>query len=233
MKYFIEELKQQLSAAVADILGANSEEVKVEYPSDKFDADLAVPVFKFSSGGSNPQQIAESVAGKLSHPAVEKAEAISGFVNLWLKPQVLAAALLNSPLASYGDHDFLAGQQVLVEHTDPNPFKELHIGHVYSNTVGESIARLHEAASAEVVRLSYHGDVGLHIAQAVWAMGESIGWQKERVDAVKKSTRHIGEFYSEGNAAYDNNKAAIESVNRKIYSGEDDLINELYEWGKE
>jgi arginyl-tRNA synthetase len=65
-------------------------------------------------------------------------------------------------------------KRVIIEYTDPNPFKELHIGHLYSNAVGESLARLLEMQGNEVRRVCYQGDVGMHVAKALWGMLEMI-----------------------------------------------------------
>lgn len=225
-------IRRELAEQAQAVLGSTS--VVVEDASEKFDADLAIPVFAFASRQSiAPAELAAKVAAGITHDAVEKAEPTGGFVNIWLKPLALATVADSASGEGYGNHGSLEGQEVIIEHTDPNPFKELHIGHLYTNTVGESLARLHEAAGAQVHRVSYHGDVGLHIAKAIWAMGEQIDWQTERINEIKRSNRPIGEYYAEGNNLYDDNKNAIEAVNRKIYSGEDNLINELYFWGSE
>jgi len=55
---------------------------------------------------------------------------------------------------------------VIVEYSDPNPFKPLHAGHLYTTLVGDTIARLVERAGAKTVRINYGGDVGLHVAKA-------------------------------------------------------------------
>ena len=60
----------------------------------------------------------------------------------------------------------------MVEFTDPNPFKEFHIGHLYSNTVGESVSRMFEALGANVKRANYQGDVGMHVAKAIYSILE-------------------------------------------------------------
>ena len=52
------------------------------------------------------------------------------------------------------------GKRVMVEHTQPNPFKEMHIGHLMSNTIGEATARLIENEGAKVVRANYRATSG-------------------------------------------------------------------------
>lgn len=113
-----------------------------------------------------------------------------------------------------------AGQNVIIEYTDPNPFKEFHIGHLMPNVIGESIARLVEANGAEIKRANYQGDVGLHVAKAVWAM---------------KNGATLAEAYAEGHKAYEENesfKQEIIDINKKIYDKSNETINELYEDGR-
>ena len=180
MDYYLPRLRQQLSEQAKSIVG--SDKVVVEDANDKFDADLAIPVFAFAGGqNKSPQELAKQVAEKLEHEDIAKIETAGGFVNIWLKPQALSS-MIEYADENYGNHDSLSGQEIIIEHTDPNPFKELHIGHLYSNTVGESLARLHESAGAKVHRVSYHGDVGLHIAKAIWALGKAMDWNSGNLE---------------------------------------------------
>ena len=66
----------------------------------------------------------------------------------------------------------LKNRKIMLEYTDPNPFKEFHIGHLYSNVIGESLSRLLESVGAEVWRADFYGDVGMHVAKSIWGMRE-------------------------------------------------------------
>ena len=59
-------------------------------------------------------------------------------------------------------------KKVIIDYTDPNPFKEFHIGHLMNNTIGESLSRIFEFEGAKVKRVCYQGDVGIHVAKAIW-----------------------------------------------------------------
>ena len=115
----------------------------------------------------------------------------------------------------------------MVEYTDPNPFKEFHIGHLMSNAIGESIARLCEFSGAEVKRANYQGDVGPHVAKAIW------GIQKLGIDASDSAA--LGKAYATGVAAYESDesaKAEIDVINTKVYNLSDESINEIYAAGR-
>jgi len=151
-----------------------------------------------------------------------------GYVNFFLSEKFLKKQLEKiSKEKEYGFNKSKKGKTVMVEYTDANPFKLFHIGHLMSNTIGESIARLYEASGAKVIRANYQGDVGLHVAKAIWGMSnmENGMWNMEK----------IGQAYAKGAKAYEeneNSKKEIDEINNKIYDRSDKEINELYDKGK-
>jgi arginyl-tRNA synthetase len=173
--------------------------------------------------GRPPREVAEELAVKLRETLGDDVAKVDiagpGFINLTLSDQVLLAGLDTGPARSY------EGREVLVEFGDPNPFKAMHVGHLYSYIAGDAISSLLEAAGATVRRLSYHGDVGLHVAKAIWAM------RQEGYDPAAG----MGAAYAAGTQAYENDPAAkeeIDAVNAQIYAG-DASIKELYDEGRE
>ena len=107
-----------------------------------------------------------------------------GYVNFFLSEKFLKKQLEKiSKEKEYGFNKSKKGKTVMVEYTDANPFKLFHIGHLMSNTIGESIARLYEAAGAKIIRANYQGDVGLHVAKAIWGMSnmENGMWNMEKI----------------------------------------------------
>src|SRR5574340_473888 len=95
------------------------------------------------------------------------------FINFTLSPKWLVGRL-EAVDQTFGENELLKGKKIVVEFTDPNPFKELHVGHVYSNSVGEAISRLLELEGGLVRRVTYQGDVGLHVAKSIWGIRETI-----------------------------------------------------------
>jgi arginyl-tRNA synthetase len=238
MDYTLPRLKRELSQAAQRLLGVDKVEVIDAKP--QFGADLAVPVFSLAARLSQPlPDIAARLAGELKHDWVERVEASGGYVNVWLKAEQLAKAVIDDTnRADFGQNHDRGGQTVLVEHTDPNPFKELHIGHLYSNTVGEAICRLFEASGAKVHRLSYHGDVGLHIAKAIFGMQRLQAARQQPLDTLPYEERagFLAQAYADGAKAHEEDEAVrlqIAEINKKIYDRSDPAINEFYDWGRQ
>jgi arginyl-tRNA synthetase len=128
----------------------------------------------------------------------------------------------------------MKGKTVMVEFTDPNPFKLFHIGHLMSNTIGESLARLYEAAGATVRRADYYGDVGLHIAKAIWGMEQLAAERPDEKDDAAKKMDFLGRAYALGSRAYEEkpeSKEAIIELNKKIYERSDAKVNQWYDAG--
>lgn len=226
----MQELKEALKSASKELFDVEVEP-ELDRPDEKFgdySANLAMQLGK--KLGKNPKQIAVALAGKLhGRSGIAKIDiAGPGFINITLSDEKLASAAF----AATDLPKPLAGKEILVEFGDPNPFKEMHIGHLYSYIVGDSISRLLEAQGAAVKRLSYHGDVGLHVAKAIWGM------QKAEIDPknlVSSAATAFGNYYAEGAKAYEEDKEArsgIDDINEHVYKLDDENIKALYEWGK-
>ena len=110
-----------------------------------------------------------------------------------------------------------AAKKVVIEYTDPNPFKEFHIGHLISNVTGEALARLKEANGALVWRADYFGDVGVHVAKSVWGLQKKMAEDRLTLaDLAKKSlidrVNYMGQGYAMGTKAFEEGESAKEEI---------------------
>src|SRR3989344_5590189 len=235
-------LKQKLEAKFPgvdfDILVSPSFAKASEGKPDLGDYSTNIAFVLAKKEGKNPMKTGEELAVELSKDKelsdiFEKIEAVKpGFVNFSLKKEFLWKKLKEiSGDKNYGFNETMKGKTIMVEYTDPNPFKLFHIGHLMSNAIGESISRLYEALGAKVIRVNYQGDTGLHVAKAIWAVTNIMkdGFPKDS-DRLENKIKYLGEAYTKGSAAYgDNAKVPIEDLNRKIYDRSDKEINEIYD----
>jgi arginyl-tRNA synthetase len=208
--------------------GIKNPEVALEHPADAARGDYAMSAALVYAKrcGKSPKEVAEDIARSIvehSISYVEKVEVVGGFVNVFLTKEFFVEEVgkILKEKDKFGENKNLAGKKVLVEYTDPNPFKEFHIGHLMSNTIGESVARLLQYSGAEVRRACYQGDVGLHVAKALWG--------------YLQGEHEWGRAYAEGSAAYEADEGAkkeINKLNKKIYSREDEKVNAFYDEGR-
>lgn len=229
-------LKNQLESIITatvqrlyDVPAAKSLQVHLGRPDPQFGdyaTNVALQIAK--PAGLNPRQAAEAIVAALqADPALtaqvsEVSIAGPGFINLRLTDRALTD-LAAEPVAQT-----LAGKVIVTEYSDPNPFKPLHAGHLYTTLVGDMIARLVEVAGAKTTRINYGGDVGLHVAKCMWAIMRQFGGGEpdramlEQLNAIEPASRPqwLGDRYVEGNTAYEDDetaKAEIVAVNKRVY----------------
>jgi arginyl-tRNA synthetase len=121
----------------------------------------------------------------------------------------------------------------MIEYTDPNPFKELHIGHIVPNSVGVSLSRIFQFCAADVREVTFQGDVGLHIAKAMYGM-KKLGFDMD----IDFTAQDLGKAYAEGSKFYESDikiQEEIKDLNKRIfeiYTGEETEMVDIYEKGK-
>lgn len=212
-------MDREISQIVRDLFGIDTP-IVLSRPEEQFgDYATNVALQLAKPLGKNPREIAEQIAAKLRETGeyAEVTIAGPGFINIRLSDQALLDALATVPDKP------LTGKTIVVEYSDPNPFKPLHAGHLYTTLVGDSISRLVEHAGAATIRINYGGDVGMHVAKSMWAITQCLGGElPEKLAEVPENDRAIwlGARYVEGNNAYEDDpeaKQAIVAINKRVY----------------
>jgi arginyl-tRNA synthetase len=213
----------------------SAENFSIEKPNDSANGDYATNVALVAGG--NSKENAEALVRLLNDAEIEYVEKIeiagAGFINFYLTDEYFTDKVFEiiEKGDSFGKNESFKDKKIIFEYTDPNPFKEFHIGHMMSNAIGESFARLSEFSGAEVKRANYQGDVGMHLAKAIWGMRELKIAGKE-IDKPEQ----LGVAYVLGAEAFEENeqtKGEITAINKKIYERSDEEINKLYDKGRE
>ena len=220
MQEKIKEILKQATSLDIDIPVAHTDDFK--------NGDYASPVaFVLAKQWKiSPKEAALNVFEKLSLPKeIKKVEvAGNGYLNFFLADDYIAR-MVQEVDGNFGKNEMYKGKEIMVEYTNPNPFKVFHIGHLMNNAIGESYARLIEYGGAKVIRDCYQGDVGLHVAKALWALLED----KQN---FQNTIEYWGKVYVHGNNEYENNKAEIDELNKKIFEKSDPEINKYYDLGR-
>lgn len=236
MTYILDTIKQNVAKQAKEALQIDALPV-VEPANPKFGADLAIPCFVFARDLKKaPPQIAAELAEKLQHEAIAKTEAVSGFVNIWLNDAALAEATaqIREMGEKYGEHQSLAGKKLVIETNNPNPFKDMHIGHAYNSIVADTVANLLEAGGGDVHRVSYHGDVGTHVGKSMWAILNYIDGDITKLDEIEPADRaaFMSRMYVEGAAHYEKGpleKQEVDELAKQSFTLDDSLYKEVYE----
>ena len=243
MCYYLVMIEEKLKSYIVEALagvGIKDIPVVLERPADLLHGDYATNVAMAGAkkAGKNPRALADEAALILKSKNDADVALIEvagpGFINFKLSKTYFQKALTDALAEGekFGENDSLIGKKVMVEFTDPNPFKEFHIGHLMSNTIGESVSRLMIASHADTVRACYQGDVGMHVAKAVWGMKKS---ERSQQGDSQELISWLGQSYSLGAIGFEKDeliKKEVTDINKKIYDHSDPEINHLYDLGR-
>jgi arginyl-tRNA synthetase len=117
------------------------------------------------------EEIINAVKAKASSlEGIEKIESEKGFVNFYFEPRGAARNILKRVLSendNYGrgvDRDI----KVMVEYSQPNTHKDLHIGHLRNICLGISLVNILRFAGYRTTAANYLGDIGTHVIKCLW-----------------------------------------------------------------
>lgn len=238
----MEKIRELLRAVISSLYHVEAEINLVEAPKDTgadFATNIAMDLAKNLK--KNPMQIAEEVRGKALELDVADEREISeieiakpGFINIKLSDDFYKLELekyQKNFLENISQNEYLK-KTVICEFSDPNPFKILHVGHLYTSMVGDAISRIVEFAGGNVVRANFGGDVGLHVAKNMYALLQ----HKDEINDLMTTTEKaelLSKTYVEGATAYEEDEVAKEKIveiNKKIYriaEAGDSIVAEL------
>lgn len=221
------QIKNKIENWIKETLKVDSN-FAVEHPADLKNGDYStnIAMALAKKENKNPAELANEFGRVLAEnkiPEVAEVKVVGGFINFYLSKDFFAGVVneINDKKAASAPLSGASASQekILIDHTQPNPFKEFHIGHLMNNAIGESISRILATNGAEVKAVGYHGDVGLHVAKAIWGK-------------MKNPELSWGEAYAYGAKNYDEHKEEITELNVKISDKSDPKINNLYEEGR-
>lgn len=239
-------MKNDIIKKLEDIvsnLGFPEWNVSVEIPSDITHGDYSTNV-AFSLANSlkiSPLQIAENIVRDLQvSDLANKFASITpvkpGFINFFISDKALIDCIIQTvkyPSLSGKGNEY-NGKRIMVEYAHPNTHKEMHIGHLRTLITGEAIARILEAENATVFRANYQGDIGPHVAKALYGIQKIMSEKSINLSDVKlwsnfDKAHLLGEGYVRGNKDYETGKEDIDRINSSLYKGEKGYIRDLYE----
>ena len=243
-------IKNQLKKELEKILKTltiSSEKIEFEHPAEPghgdYSSNIALLIFANLKnqllGIKSPIELAEKIAAKWQEIGlpdfVQKIEVVSpGFLNLWLKIDYLGSQLSKvlEEKENYGLTDVFKAKKIMVEYAHPNTHKELHIGHMRTLIVGETLARIFSATGARVFRANYQGDIGPHVAKSIWGTEKileerKINWDQAEKMTLAEKAHLLGEGYVLGTQKYEDPEVAkeIDELNSKLYQKDSSVVS--------
>ncbi|MDK4577256.1 arginine--tRNA ligase [Kingella kingae] len=150
--------------------------------------------------GQNPRELAQKVADELhGKGAIASAEVAGpGFINLRLAADFLAENLNSGSLNIEKTPN---PQTVVIDYSSPNLAKEMHVGHLRSSIIGDSLARVLAFLGHNVIRQNHVGDWGTQFGMLVAYLVE------QQQDNAEFKLADLEQFYRNAKVRFDEDAA--------------------------
>jgi arginyl-tRNA synthetase len=173
----------------------------ISTPPDFALGQAAFPCFPLAKTFKKPpQNIAQEIADYIGNKEKKFIAAVS-IVNAYLNFECNFDSLLNFNLNKNIDKNALSPKKIdhiIVEYSQPNTHKILHVGHLRCLVLGDAVSNILEYVGHKVVRATYPGDIGTHVAKVIWYLTHP---EKKQLPAHNKA-QWLGEKYAEADRAF-------------------------------
>src|SRR5438105_2899860 len=183
LEQITQQLTETLAARILTLFGHAAERIVLQAPPRLSMGDLATPVALELAKAlrRKPREIAETLANGLTLPMFVQSVSIegAGYLNFRFDRGAFTAAHIRSVMSPSRD----GGDRIIVEHTNINPNKAAHIGHLRNAVLGDTLVRCLKWLGHRVETQNYIDDTGVQVADVVVAFEHL---QKEGVAQVQK-----------------------------------------------
>lgn len=172
----------------------------------------------------NPRQVAETIVGILkTEGLIEKVDIEGpGFINITIDPKLLSQ-IVQSMLQ---DHLGILRHQnrcrIVIDFSSPNTAKEMHVGHLRSTIIGDSLARVFEFLGHDVLRINHVGDWGT-------AFGMLIAYIKEH-NYTPTTLAELMTWYKASKAEFDSSPAFKKAAQEEVVKLQGGNLESLATW---
>ena len=161
----------------------------------------------------NPRDVATAIVERLPVDDVIAAAVPSGpgFINLTLQPRYLEvqlARMLGDPRLGLPKTD--APQTVVIDYSAPNVAKEMHVGHLRSTIIGDSLARVLEFQGHVVIRQNHIGDWGTPFGMLIEHLLD------QRTSGADASVKELVVFYKQARVKFDGDPVFAERARNRV-----------------
>ena len=174
-----------------------------------------LPMVAGKQTGTNPREIAARLASECTPPPNWAAPEVagSGFVNYRANPSAVALAidkLRQDP--SLGVQPTPNPETIAIDFSSPNIAKAMHVGHIRSTLLGDSLSRLLSRCGHRVIRINHLGDWGTQFGKLLLAY-RSAG--RPPLDPTQ-SIEQLETFYKKGHEEAESDPKKMELARAEL-----------------
>lgn len=212
--------REYLDSTNLDIDEASLSESKIYRlltPPPKTDmGDVAFACFSFAKELKlSPAKIAAELSEVFkSEGILSNTKSFGPYLNFYLNSDLINNIILDDILdgSFFKTNMIKRSPKTMIEYSQPNTHKEMHVGHMRNLCLGNSIVKLYKYAGIETLSTTFPGDVGTHVAKCLWFYKK---YNKETPPETRKGA-WLGPLYTKANNLLESEKGSPkEEKNRK------------------
>lgn len=199
-----------------------------------------------------PPQIAGALAEKLELPQeVKEAKAVGPYLNFFIDEKGVGENYLSKILdgSVFTQKLFDDSSRIMIEYSQPNTHKVLHVGHMRNLCLGNALIRLCRYSGLDTLAVTYPGDVGTHVAKCLWFLE----YKTDETAPETEKGAWLGQIYAKANTLLedekgtekeDENRAQLTAILKELHDQKGpffekwketrdwsiDLMKEAYSW---
>eukprot|EP01038_Epipyxis_sp_PR26KG_P005746 gene5746-7935_t len=210
-------VKNSLIASFGETIGTNADPLVFTGKTDfgDYQTNAALPLSKILK--KKPQEIAQSLLNNLDLSGVINKADISGpgFINLHLSKDYIQSQLLSMRDGRLGVPLANNRQKIIIDFSSPNIAKEMHVGHLRSTIIGDSLSRILEFLGHDVLRLNHVGDWGTQFGMLIRYLKEN--YPESMIgEGNAPPIADLVEFYKAAKACFDKDKDFEEASRQEV-----------------
>jgi len=197
-------MTKEIVTILKKIFGADAP-IEISVPDEElfghYSTNFALRQAKMN--GVPPLDLAKEYAAKIAAEApagfFQKVEAAApGFVNFWLSDKTMQGEFARIAAdEDYGEGTIGGGRTVIVEYSQPNIAKKMHVGHMRTTIIGAALANILELSGYRVVRWNYLGDWGTQFGKLIAAYKMWGDKKKVEEDPIEELQKLYVRFHAE------------------------------------
>jgi arginyl-tRNA synthetase len=221
MNSIIEQIKNKFTQALVAAYGSDFSAIDpmvVPSSNSRFgDYQCNISLSLSKQLGNQPRTIAQKILEYLDIVGICQTPTIAGpgFINLTIEPAYLESRLSEIQIDSHlGVKPANNPQRIIVDFSSPNIAKEMHVGHLRSTIIGDSIARILEFQDHDVLRLNHVGDWGTQFGMLICYLREVFPTALTTADAL--DIGDLVSFYKQAKKRFDEDEVFKEAARQEV-----------------
>lgn len=228
------DINNKIKKEIVSLLGKQQIKIKpedLEIPPSAEMGDWGFPCFNLAKKlKKSPMEAAKELAEIIKPQGlIISIKNVGPYLNFTIDTFLVSQLVLkeiNAKKNKYGQSKSGKSQRVMIEYSQPNTHKELHVGHLRNICIGSSLVNIYKSCGFKVISANYIGDTGAHVAKSLWYL-QNFTNESDIPHDKRERGEFLGQTYTQAIAKLGEHpeaKVQAQEILKKLEAGDKSLI---------